>query len=102
MFKAGWANSIVYVINGLLMIAAFFGCRIVWGYFQSYFLVTDVVGEQYRAGSTFPLPATVAYCFVAVVMNSLNTYWFVKMVIAATAVLVKGKKAAEVGSHKDE
>ncbi|GLC37227.1 hypothetical protein PLESTB_000993600 [Pleodorina starrii] len=102
MYKAGWANSVIYVVNGLMMVAAFFGCRIAWGYYQSYMLVTDVVGERYRAGSSFPVAATVGYCLVAVVMNTLNTYWFVKMVAAAAAIVLKGKKGTDVGSHKDE
>ncbi|EFJ41140.1 hypothetical protein VOLCADRAFT_98909 [Volvox carteri f. nagariensis] len=102
MYKIGMANSVLYLVNGLLMIVAFFGCRNVWGYFQSYILVSDVVRERYRPDSPFPAAATVGYCFVAVVMNTLNTYWFVKMVAAAMAVFLKGKKGGEVGSHKDE
>lgn len=102
MYKSGLANSTFYLINGLLMIVAFFGCRIAWGYTQSYYLVTDVIREQYLPGSPFPMAGTVCYCVVAVVMNTLNTYWFHKMVMAAVAVFIKGRKAAEIGSHKDE
>ncbi|GLI66106.1 hypothetical protein VaNZ11_009816 [Volvox africanus] len=102
MYKAGLTHSIWYLVNGLMMIVTFFCCRIAWGYVGSYYLVNDVVGEQYRPGSPFPIAATVGYCFVAVVMNTLNTYWFVKMAAIAIAVFLKGKKVVEVTSHKDE
>ncbi|GIL84488.1 hypothetical protein Vretifemale_13150 [Volvox reticuliferus] len=102
MYKAGLANSVWYLVNGLMMIVAFFACRILWGYIGSYYLVTDVVGEQYRPGSPFPVAATMGYCLAAVVMNTLNTYWFLKMTVAAGAIFLKGKRGAEVGSHKDE
>lgn len=102
MYKAGLANTSMYVLNGLAMIVAFFGCRIVWGYIISYLLVNDVVGERFRPDSPFPVAATVGYCFVTVVTNSLNTFWFYKMVRAAVAMLIVGKKGTEVGSHKDE
>ncbi|GFR44063.1 hypothetical protein Agub_g5223 [Astrephomene gubernaculifera] len=102
MYKAGLANTTAYLINGLCMLFAFFGCRIAWGYYESYHLVYDVVSERYREGSTFPLTGTVAYCIIAVVMNCLNTHWFLKMASAAVALFIKGKKGSEVGSHKDE
>ncbi|PNH01206.1 putative TLC domain-containing protein C17A2.02c, partial [Tetrabaena socialis] len=102
MYKAGLANSKLYVLNGLAMLSAFFGCRIVWGYVGSYRLVTDVLRERFIEGSLFPLGGTVGYCLIAAIMNTLNTYWFYKMVVAAVHVLIKGKKGAEVGSHKDE
>ncbi|KXZ51310.1 hypothetical protein GPECTOR_13g797 [Gonium pectorale] len=102
MFKAGLANTSVYVINGILMIIAFFGCRICWGYYETYYLLNDVIGEGTRPGSAFPFPATVGYCITGAIVNCLNTYWFYKMMRAAVAVLVKGKKAEEVSSHKDD
>lgn len=69
MYKAGWANTSLYVINGLAMVLAFFGCRIAWGYTESVVLVMDIVKERYVPGTAFPKGATIGYCIAAVVMN---------------------------------
>ncbi|KAG2453358.1 hypothetical protein HYH02_001582 [Chlamydomonas schloesseri] len=103
MYKAGLANTTVYVLNGIAMVAVFFACRIAWGYIESVVLVGDVLRERWvPGGSPFPVGGTVGYCIAAVVMNSLNTYWFYKMFTAALAVLLGGKKASDVSSHKDD
>lgn len=91
-----------YLVNGFLMIAAFFFARIVWGYYAGYLLVMDVVGERYKVpASPFPVWGTVAYCLVAIAMNSLNSFWFWKMADRALQVL-RGKSGSEVSKDKDE
>ncbi|KAG2438784.1 hypothetical protein HXX76_005325 [Chlamydomonas incerta] len=103
MYKMGWANTRAYVLNGVSMVLVFFGCRIVWGYIESVVLVGDVLRERWvPGGSPFPVGGTVGYCVAAVVMNTLNTYWFYKMLTAALAVLLGGKKASDVSTHKDD
>ncbi|KAG2489948.1 hypothetical protein HYH03_011579 [Edaphochlamys debaryana] len=98
MYKAGWAHVPLYLANGMAMIAVFFGCRIAWGFPESFTLAKDVLAQRFP-GSPFPAAATAGYCAAAVIMCSLNSFWFYKMLSAALAIFIKGKKSHEVHSR---
>lgn len=102
MYKMKQDHTTLYFLNGIAMVLAFFGCRIVWGYYETYRLVRDVIGERYKPDSPFPMSATVAYCIAGAVMTYLNTTWFYLMVKKAAMVVIGGKKASEVGHDKDD
>lgn len=103
LYKMKYDHTKMYFYNGLSMILAFFLARIVWGYYSSYLLVGDVLRERYVSPpSPFPVGGTVAYCTAAVVMNSLNTWWFYKMAERAAMVVFGGKATHEVGREKDD
>jgi len=102
MYKLKLDHTKVYAINGACMVISFFLARIVWGYYSCYILVSDIVLEQLKPVKSFPIVATVIYCFATVVMSALNTVWFYKMAKKATDVLFKGKKFTEIGNDKDE
>ncbi|MEW5299597.1 MAG: hypothetical protein WDW36_002596 [Sanguina aurantia] len=103
MFKLGAENTTAYVLNGVAMIVAFFSARIVWGYLSTYRLILNMQFElaNPRPGS-FPVTAVYIYMVAAMSLNSLNTYWFSKMVQKVGQVVFGGKKGSEVSHEKDE
>lgn len=101
--KMGKTGSAVQLYNGLVLISTFFSCRLVYGTYQSYLVFKDVwsaVGVHpslsYRMDkhvsdhtmrfatedSTVPLWLAAAYLASNLTLNSLNCYWFYKMIQA--------------------
>lgn len=96
-------GSALQLYNGLLLISTFFSCRLVYGTYQSYLVFRDIwsaVGAHpdlsYLDGkevaahtmrfatsdSTVPLWLAVSYLASNLTLNSLNSYWFYKMIQA--------------------
>lgn len=101
--KLGMTGSPIQLYNGLALISTFFSCRLVYGTYQSYLIfkdiwhamggsptVADPASEDPRASmmrfvsenTTIPTWLAVAYLASNVTLNSLNSYWFYKMIQA--------------------
>ncbi|KAI9796560.1 MAG: hypothetical protein M1833_006124 [Piccolia ochrophora] len=102
--KLGMTGSRIQLYNGLMLVATFGGCRLIWGTYQSVLIYQDVwtawtsdvpTGEKYA-----PLPgATVeevlrhqqqsmptwlagSYLGANTILSVLNFYWFERMIAA--------------------
>lgn len=107
--KLGMTGSRAQLYNGLVLIATFFSCRLVWGTYQSVLVYRDIwpgihqgpnvlaVGEADAASfparyadtmqfvttsAAVPLWLAAIYVGSNLTLNSLNFYWFVKMIEA--------------------
>ncbi|KAI1180550.1 TLC domain-containing protein [Nemania sp. FL0916] len=107
--KLGLTGSRIQLYNGLVLIATFFSCRLVWGTYQSFMvacdvwiglrqgqpsvLTADVAGiprpVRYADSMRFATASTSLPWWLAAVyvgsnltLNSLNFYWFFKMIEA--------------------
>jgi hypothetical protein len=98
--KLNMTGSALQLCNGLLLISTFFSCRLVYGTYQSYLVFRDIwlaVGVQPDSPSTgqqpyqdafrfatptVPLWLAVSYLASNITLNSLNFYWFYKMIQA--------------------
>ncbi|GAP90337.1 putative tlc domain-containing protein [Rosellinia necatrix] len=107
--KLGMTGSRAQLYNGLVLIATFFSCRLVWGTYQSALIYRDLwagihQGPSFLAASkdgmaVFParytetmqfvttsdgIPMWLAAIYVGsnLTLNSLNFYWFFKMIDA--------------------
>eukprot|EP00199_Chlamydomonas_sp_CCMP681_P003035 CAMPEP_0119101910 /NCGR_PEP_ID=MMETSP1180-20130426/815_1 /TAXON_ID=3052 ORGANISM="Chlamydomonas cf sp, Strain CCMP681" /NCGR_SAMPLE_ID=MMETSP1180 /ASSEMBLY_ACC=CAM_ASM_000741 /LENGTH=162 /DNA_ID=CAMNT_0007086093 /DNA_START=311 /DNA_END=799 /DNA_ORIENTATION=+ len=70
MFKMG-APPNVALINGLVLIVTFFGARIVWGFYISYYFFVDVF-SFWAVNPTFTIICS--SCCTAITI--LNIWWF--------------------------
>lgn len=110
--KLGMTGSRAQLYNGLMLIFTFFSCRLVWGTYQSVMVVRDVWAglrvtprvlatvapdevlkatfpSQYTntmqyvsQSTTVPLWLAAVYMGANLTLNSLNFYWFFKMIDA--------------------
>ncbi|KAI0165954.1 TLC domain-containing protein [Xylariaceae sp. FL1272] len=130
--KLGMTGSKAQLYNGLVLIATFFSCRLVWGTYQSFLVGLDiwagiqsgpvvpatlaadklqdaVFPSQYASTMIFvsPMATTVPLWLAGVYMagnltlNSLNFYWFFKM-IEAVRKRFDPKAAANAGGAVDK
>ena len=99
----------VQLYNGIALLTTFFGCRLVWGTYQSYVVYKDMWRAVHEGPSASyisaafkdttqgidenlmhfakdagPVPVWLAGTYVLsnVTLNTLNWYWFVKMITA--------------------
>lgn len=87
----------IQLYNGIILITTFFSCRLVYGGYQSFLVLQDVYhaiggtpGQDSKNGvmvfvtenSTVPMWLAAAYLGSNLTLNSLNTYWFFKMIQA--------------------
>lgn len=109
--KLGLTGSKLQLYNGFILIGTFFSCRLVWGTWQSVMVFKDIwaalnneltmfpaslkaaqnvtLPAQYEKtmgfvteSSSVPLWLAVVYMGANITLNSLNFYWFVKMIDA--------------------
>jgi len=100
--KAGKTGTTIQLVNGICLMAAFFGCRLVWGTFQTVNLSKDAF-EAWRASAVaecfkpqkgastaaeaaaaaaavcstdFPTRLLTVYLIGNTVLSVLNVYWF--------------------------
>ena len=105
--KLGMTGSTLQWVNGILLMAVFFGCRCVWGSYQSVRVYGDVwmaskkssIAEDPQSlsnlkvftpdasgtvvspsGGTLPMGITILYLASNTVLVALNFYWFGKMI----------------------
>jgi hypothetical protein len=79
MSQFGLDKSRTYFLNSILFAVVFFLCRILFG------LTTVFEGFEtlYQHKSQIEVPVCIFISIAAVLMNSLNIYWFSKIVKAA-------------------
>ncbi|KAI0124637.1 DUF887 domain-containing protein [Xylariales sp. AK1849] len=109
--KLGITGSKIQLYNGIVLIFTFFSCRLVWGTYQSFMVAKDVwaalhdkpsfipstimdaqnltVPVRYEStmqfvteSSSVPLWLAAVYLGANMTLNSLNFYWFIKMIQA--------------------
>ena len=86
--KLNLTGSRAQLYNGLLLIATFFCCRIVWGPIQSYSVFRDVWDAYWNPpltraeGIEVPLWLALTYLGSNTILNCLNYYWFGRMIDA--------------------
>ncbi|KAI9096989.1 TLC domain-containing protein [Phlyctochytrium arcticum] len=103
--KTGRSGSRLQLINGLILLAVFFGARIVLGFYSSYHFYLDMQDQSDRISTV----NKVVYFVANVLLNSLNVFWFIKMVKAVRSRFrprskrstnVNGKGSDDEGSAK--
>ena len=122
--KLNMTGSTLQLVNGILLMAVFFGCRCVWGTYQSVRVYGDV-WMAYKtstfvedpqsfsnikgftpdasgsvvlpSGRTLPTGITLLYLVSNTVLVLLNFYWFGKMIQA----LQKRFKPVETGPKQE-
>ncbi|KAL5606167.1 hypothetical protein BROUX41_006066 [Berkeleyomyces rouxiae] len=105
--KLNMTGSKLQAYNGAMLIFTFFSCRLVFGTYQSYLIMQDIwaainvvppiarsgadlvagaagVHRFTTADSAVPVWLGLAYLASNITLNSLNFYWFVKMIQAVT------------------
>ena len=118
--KLGMTGSLPQWYNGILLLVSFFCCRLLWGTYQSIRVYQDVwaalhydplthpqpssvytpapeSGEmlmQYAGGYFVPTWLAVVYLGANIVLNTLNFYWYGKMIETIK------KRFTEVGEKK--
>lgn len=114
--------------NGMFLLASFFCCRLLWGTYQSIRVFQDVwaalhydpllrsskavfepeagSAEIMRFAGDYPMPAWLAIVYLSsnVVLNTLNFFWFGKMIetIRKRFAESKDKKGGRKSEVKDE
>ena len=98
--------------NGLMLLSSFFCCRLVWGSYQSIRVYADVWSAlhiddpgvlthklaaddptmQYAGGNTVPSWLGFVYLGSNIVLNTLNFYWFGKMIETIRKRFTEAKK----------
>lgn len=76
---AGTINSTVVAINGILLLISFFSVRIIWGFYAAAIVAYDM----YRMLDRSPLFFPVSILLFNVILDSLNVFWFTKMLAIA-------------------
>lgn len=104
--------------NGLVLLSSFFCCRLLWGSYQSIRVYADVWSAlhiddpgvpshrwavddptmQYAPGNTVPTWLSFVYLGSNIVLNTLNFYWFGKMIETIRKRFSETKKPKENGS----
>ncbi|KAF9415757.1 hypothetical protein BGZ94_010404 [Podila epigama] len=76
MDKVGLTGSTYQLINGIVLLSVFFSARIVFGLYmsyQTYLSVMPVIADV-------PWHLIIIYTAANIVLNSLNLFWFYKMI----------------------
>lgn len=88
--KLNLTGSKLQWYNGMCLLAAFFMCRIVWGPIQSYYVFCDIFEAVRNPPLTreegVVVPSWLAFLYLGsnITLNSLNYFWFSKMIDAVT------------------
>ncbi|KAF8643855.1 hypothetical protein AX16_008872 [Volvariella volvacea WC 439] len=76
--KTGRTGTTFQLVNGIALLASFFGVRIVYGGITSYYFY-HTLREVHE---TVPLSYTLIYGLGNLLLQSLNWFWFTKMITA--------------------
>ncbi|KAI1373592.1 DUF887-domain-containing protein [Hypoxylon crocopeplum] len=130
--KLGMTGSRAQLYNGLMLIFTFFSCRLVWGTYQSFLVARDLWTGLYSTpavlattapedvlNATFPsqyantmkfvsestnIPLWIAAIYIGanLTLNSLNFYWFFKMIDAVRKRFDPKEKDAKVAGKAEQ
>jgi len=84
-------GTIYQLINGVILLTVFFSARIVFGLYMSYHTYQNVM----LVVDQVPLHLIVIYSVANVVLNTLNLYWFYKMIESLARRFNPGKKTSQ-------
>ncbi|CAH6719953.1 topoisomerase I damage affected protein 4 [[Candida] jaroonii] len=88
---AGAIPNNVVLINGILLLVTFFSVRILWGFYAVSLVATDLYRTLGMINVFFPI----CLLSINICLNSLNVFWFYKMLRIAKKKLGKGKPSEE-------
>ncbi|KZF25262.1 DUF887-domain-containing protein [Xylona heveae TC161] len=103
--KLNMTGSRPQLYNGILLLASFFCCRIIWGTYQSGRIFMDMfraILMRFSGDMHLPLWLAVTYLSSNVVLNSLNYYWFNKMIDAVRKRFQPPKEDKEKQKQKGD
>ncbi|KAJ1966153.1 hypothetical protein IWQ62_002496 [Dispira parvispora] len=78
MDKLGLTGSVYQMVNGVLLLVAFFLSRLVFGIYWAGYFYLDVYHNWHR----IPTYLALMYVIGNISLNLLNMYWFTKMITA--------------------
>ena len=93
--KTGRSGSTLQIINGIILLLVFFSVRIVYGTYISGVFFKEV----YYRWSEIPKYVSIVYGFANVSLNSLNAFWFYKMVKSVSSRVRGGVVSDDRGGH---
>ncbi|MCJ1306462.1 hypothetical protein MMC25_000104 [Agyrium rufum] len=104
MDKFGMTGSRLQLVNGILLLISFAGCRLVWGTYQSVGMYKDVWAAIQTPAADLPVPAwlAVAYLVANSVLNILNFYWFGRMIQTLRSRFDEPKDAREERKEREK
>lgn len=81
--KLGKTGSNLQLYNGICLISSFFGCRLVWGTYQTWLLSNDIFSawQNHESGSSHTW-LFLTYFIGNASLTGLNFFWFSKMISA--------------------
>lgn len=79
-----WVGTL-RIVNGVILLAVFFLARIVWGFYQAWYVTWDF----YAVAALNRHPVWVSFAIVGcnLALDTLNVYWFTKMIRLARRAL---------------
>ncbi|GJJ73638.1 hypothetical protein EMPS_05996 [Entomortierella parvispora] len=98
MDKLGMTGTIYQLINGIVLLSVFFAARIVFGLYMSYQTYLNVMPVI----SQIPWHLIVIYSAANVVLNTLNLFWFYKMVESLMRRFVTPNKKRSQQPQQDQ
>lgn len=66
-----WVNA----VNGVLLLVTFFSVRILWGFTA----IGILIFQMWKVRSSLPLKQSAILCALNLILNTLNVFWFSKM-----------------------
>ncbi|KAJ3213427.1 hypothetical protein HDU67_002902 [Dinochytrium kinnereticum] len=78
--KSGLSGSTIQFVNGLILLGMFFGARICFGFYQSYNFYVSMIQNYDR----IPFYLIAIFCVANVTLNSLNLFWFYRMILSVS------------------
>jgi hypothetical protein len=126
--KLNLTGSKIQLYNGIMLLFTFFSCRLVWGSYQSIRIFTDIFHAMQHGGSVtnsratpntgeaksevmrfadnrvVPVWLAFSYLGANIVLNSLNWFWFAKMIETVRKRFDPplGTKGTEKTKHKEK
>ncbi|KAJ3079496.1 hypothetical protein HDU99_010749 [Rhizoclosmatium hyalinum] len=74
--KLGMTGGTLQLVNGIILLIVFFLARIVFGLYSSFWLFV----EMYHQYEMIPLYLVIMISVINAILNSLNIFWFYKMI----------------------
>jgi hypothetical protein len=93
--KTGRSGSTLQIVNGLILLLVFFSVRLVYGTYVSGVFFKEV----YNRWSEIPVYLSITYGTANVTLNSLNAFWFYKMIKSVASRVRGGVVSDDRGGH---